>query len=627
MAIAVYDPKVLWREASIFEDFSKILNFCPSSILEKAKRRRDSNKLFRHDPALNDFVKLDNIIKIDKDDEEVKLFSNTVFQCVETLGKCIAYSFDHFNCKVLPTGSFPLNLKIEAIDEFDFVLILDSKLESYKIENWVKLAAFHKRKELADLVKDIFLTCNCDKLLCEMNLFQKSYAVNIVISWICSSNHRHSVSLDLALALKLSTTVQEFFESSNVSLNGTQFDRSINGDVNMCWNCGFDQERKGRVDTNIFDQKLFKKCDSISPNTKLCLRIAKFICAHTFPRTYKTQYCLLKKKWVNYTKPIYSSYVLKQLYFREINEFPSSDDWKIDVIPIRLASILENFLIGSLVEDLIDEKSKKSIEEPEKFFREVLIRLIEWLRNDCRKVTLKPKLLNNSYRGIARVAVAKVNYKGELRPAVGSDMIIIASESVLSTICNSCFYDFYSFFRVETFESQMTENNIFCGVYQNFDGALNDMKQIDLSTWNVAEAEKIILLLTCGIITEEDVDSAYYTEKLNAFNDVLQSYGITHFDVFNQELRLWYAIIFSEKSMALPLEQKAIRQMTWKDAGCVYQNPHKLSHFPILKDQNNEMQVLVDSIKSCSKQYASLYKLSFEVVWLLASLRVIQNMR
>ena len=253
MAIAVYDPKVLWREASIFEDFSKILNFCPSSILEKAKRRRNSNKLFRHDPALNDFVKLDDIIKIDKDDEEVKLFSNTVFQCVETLGKCIAYSFDHFNCKVLPAGSFPLNLKIEAIDEFDFVLILDSKLESYKIENWVKLAAFHKRKELADLVKDIFLTCNCDKLLCEMNLFQKSYAVNIVISWICSSNHRHSVSLDLALALKLSTTVQEFFESSNVSLNGTQFDRSINGDVNMCWNCGFDQERKGRVDTNIFD--------------------------------------------------------------------------------------------------------------------------------------------------------------------------------------------------------------------------------------------------------------------------------------------------------------------------------------------------------------------------------------
>ena len=330
---------------------------------------------------------------------------------------------------------------------------------------------------------------------------------------------------------------------------------------------------------------------------------------------------------MNYTKPIYSSYVLKQLYFREINEFPSSDDWKIDVIPIRLASILENFLIGSLVEDLIDEKSKKSIEEPEKFFREVLIRLIEWLRNDCRKVTLKPKLLNNSYSGIVRVVVAKVNYEGELRPAVGSDIIIIASESVLSTICNSCFYDFYSFFRVETFESQMTENNIFCGVYQNFDGALNDMKQIDLSTWNVAEAEKIILLLTCGIITEEDVDSAYYTKKLNAFNDLLQSYGITHFDVFNQELRLWYASIFSEKSMGLPLVQKAIRKMSWKDAGSVYQNPHKLSNFPILKDENNEMQVLVDLIRVRSKQSASVNELSFEVVWLLASLRVIQNMR
>ena len=99
MAIAVYDPKVLWREALIFEDFSKILNFCPSSILEKAKRRRDSNKLYCHDPAPNDFLKLDNIIKIDKFDEEAKLFSNTVFQCVETLGKCIAYSFNDFSWK------------------------------------------------------------------------------------------------------------------------------------------------------------------------------------------------------------------------------------------------------------------------------------------------------------------------------------------------------------------------------------------------------------------------------------------------------------------------------------------------------------------------------------------------
>ena len=627
MAIAVYDPKVLWREASIFEDFSKILNFCPSSILEKAKRRRDSNKLYSHDPAPNDFVKLDNIIKIDKFDEEAKLFSNTVFQCVETLGKCIAYSFNDFSCKVLSTGSFPLNLKIEAIDEFDFVVILESKVKSYKIENWVKLVAFHERKELADLVKDIFHTCNCDKLLCEMNLFRKGYAVNIVISWICSSNHRHSVSLDLALALTLSTTVQEFFESSHFPLNGTPFERSINMNVNMCWNCGIDEEQDGRIDTNIFDKKLFEECNSISPNTKLCCRIAKFICAHTFPHTYETQYCLLNKKRVSYTKPRYSSYVLKQLFFREIIKFPSSDDWRIDVIPIRLASILECFLTGSLVEDLIDKESKKSIEEPEKSFREVLIRLIEWFRNDCRKVTLKPKMLNNSYSGIVRVAVAMVNYEGALRPAVGSDIIIRASESVLSTICESCFYDYYLFFRVETFESQMIENNIFCGVYQSFDGALNDMKQIDLSTRNVAEAEKIILLITCSIITEEDVESAYYTKKLNAFNEILQSYGITHFDVFDIELRLWYAIIFSEKSVGLPLEQKAIRQMSWKDAGCVYQNPLKLSNFPILQDQNNEMQVLLDSIKVCSKQKSSLNQLSFEVVWLLASLRVIQNMK
>ena len=625
MAIAVYDPKFLWREASIFEDFSKILNFCPSSVLENARRRRDSNKLLCHDPAPNDFVKFDNIIKIDKADEEIKLFSNTVFQCVGTLGKCIAYSFYDFNCKVLPAGSFPLNLKIETIDEFDFVLILESKVKSYKIENWLELKTFPEKDELADIIKDIFLTCNCDKLFCEMNLFQKGHAVNIVISWICYSNHRHSVSLDLALALKLSTTVQELFESSKFPLSGTPFEGSINRNVNMYWNCEMGRDFQGRVDTNIFDKKLFEKCNSISPNTKLCCRIAKFICAHTFPCTYKSQYCLLKRKWVSYTKPIYSSYVLKQLFFREINKFPSSDDWKINVIPVRLASILENFLIGSLMKDFIDEKSEISIEEPEKPFREVLIKLIEWFRNDCQKTTLNAKLLNTNYSEIVRVTVAK-GVTGEFRPAVGSSIIMRASESVLSTICESCFCGSYLFFKVETFELQMIENNIFCGIYQSFDGAFNCMKQIDLNAWNVTEAEKTILLVTCGIITEEDVDSIYYTKKLNAFNEVLQSYGITHSDVFNEEYTIWYYSIFSEK-FPMSLEQKVIRQLSWKDAGCVYQNPLKLSSFSLLEIQNNELQDILDLIKFCSKQRDHQYKLSFDVVWLLASLRVIQNMK
>ena len=152
------------------------------------------------------------------------------------------------------------------------------------------------------------------------------------------------------------------------------------------------------------------------------------------------------------------------------------------------------------------------------------------------------------------------------------------------------------------------------------------MKEIDLSSWDVTEAEKIILLVTCGVITGEDVDSTYYTKKLNAFNEVLQSYGITHSDVFNKEYRLWYFIIFFEKSIMMSSEQKALRQLSWKDAGCVYQNPLKLSSFSLLEIQNNEMQDILDLITICSKQ-TDRYQLPFEVVWLLASLRVIQNMK
>lgn len=76
--------------------------------------------------------------------------------------------------------------------------------------------------------------------------------------------------------------------------------------------------------------------------------------------------------------------------------------------------------------------------------------------------------------------------------------------------------------------------------------------------------------------------------------------------------------------MPLLLEEKAIRQLSCKDPGCIYQNPQNLSNFSILKDQNNSMEILMNSIKMCS---SSKDQLSFEVVWLLASLKVIQNMK
>ena len=527
------------KQASIHEAFLELSNSCPSSILEKGKRRRNSNNLLRHDPAPIDFVNLDSIIKIDKDDEGIKLFFNKVCHCVETVAKCVERFCQDWSCTVHPAGSFPLNLKIENIDEFDFVLILESKRESFKINHGLFYLPFEK-KVFVDIIEDVFRKSNYDELSnFKINLFRKRYAVNIRFSWTCPTRHKHLVDLDLVLDLKTSTSVQEYFESLNFPLKDTPFEGSINMNDNVSWTLQANSDHDGRVDTNLFDKQMFETYSSIFPNTKLCYRIAKFIFCHISPFEIRDHYCELTKEKVYHTKPIYSSYILKRLLLREIKKCSSSDDWKIPVIPIRLASILEHFFKESILGDFFDGK-------PVEPFRKVLTRLIEWLCNGCPKIILEPKQFNSNCSRIVSIIVAQRGFTGEFRSASGSNFIMKARQSVLSTLHDSCFGSSYLFLRFGIFDSQLIETNIFRGIYQSFDGALNDMKNIDLSHWNVNEAEKMILLLTCGVITEEDIESNYYIEKLYDFNKLLQSYDKTHFDVFHPGLWLLYYICFSE---------------------------------------------------------------------------------
>ena len=58
----------------------------------------------------------------------------------------------------------------------------------------------------------------------------KRHAINIQFSWLCSSNHKHSVSIDLALAIETSSTIQEYFSHVKFVLKGTSFEESI--DIN-----------------------------------------------------------------------------------------------------------------------------------------------------------------------------------------------------------------------------------------------------------------------------------------------------------------------------------------------------------------------------------------------------------
>ena len=39
---------------------------------------------------------------------------------------------------------------------------------------------------------------------------KKTYAINLPFSWLCYTNHKHSVSIDLDISIKTSGTIQEF---------------------------------------------------------------------------------------------------------------------------------------------------------------------------------------------------------------------------------------------------------------------------------------------------------------------------------------------------------------------------------------------------------------------------------
>ena len=617
------DIKILWDESVLVNTFSKILELCPSAVLEVAQGQRDI------DPMANDFIKLDHKIRIEKDDEGVKRFTDTIFLSIESLAQIIGLYLDELKLTVKPAGSFPLNLKIENLDEFDFILILGYKSKNLHVPNLPHL-------ELVKVMKEIFNRCKDNQDFPELNLLRKDHALNLIFYWKCPCNHHHSLRLDLAICLIKPTTVGEYFTENNFPLKGTPFENAIHWHDNICWNynINFDYKRNnpdGRIDTNILDKQMFARCDVISPNIKLCYRILKFICAHTFPYKRRTVLCELKKEPVGYSKPVYSSYILKQLLFREIINFETSENWKNDVIHIRLASILNRVLTFSSVKDLIDEDSETELfgtEGHEKPFQEALVRLIEWLRKGCGKVFLTPEFLKSNNNNDVTITAVNPERSRKLNYTFSSCVIISANESVLENLYKSCFQDHYLYYKFKILEPRLMANNIFCGIYHSFYSAFDQMRHINLTVFKAIDAEKIILLLSCDIITEEDFESTNYLKKLNAFNEMVDSYSISHIKIFRGgqcnspypkfkfefDICTYYFELFPDFPRAT-FQDEVTMNMSWKKAGYIFKNIMSLTDISSKESKCSKIQFLIKSIlNKLSPQY------SRQENWLVASL-------
>ena len=529
---------------------------------------------------------------------------------------------NYIKCTALPGGSFPQIVNIEGLDEFDFVFILESESKSLNIDEWVELLLLGDTRSLAKEIERLLRkSINENLFVVEMKLLQKGHCVNFIISWICSYKHKHSLSLDISISIKTSTKLQDIFREVNFPLTGTPFENSIGRNDNVYWNSKLNGKIPGgRIDTNIFDQQLFYKYDDISSNIKLCFRLVKFICAHTFPYDYKGKKCQFKKEEKRYHKPAYSSFILKQLLYKEVNKFSSSEHWKNVDIFTRIASILENFISGDSLKELIagdfPEGEKSTLGGQGKLFQNVLTGLIEFLHESEVKRFSKPKMLSN----INEIVL------------VASDIIVKASESTVKTLygtwCGDTWCDEnFSFYKFGLFAPNLIENSVFCGIYQTFDGVIDDVKKVDLVGYSEYELQKFLSLVNVSIITKEDTDAGNYTRKLNSFNQILEFYGIPLKEVFDPKLDISYEYL--PKPTKLIKRAEILKQISWEKAGAIYKNPQELSTLQLTKNASMIQSILKSGEHwNESTEYRLLFvKLSFQECWLLASLNYIENIK
>ena len=314
-----------------------------------------------NDPLANEFIKLDHEISINQDDGEVKEFSEAIFNFLNSLAELVKFVHKDFNFRVVPTRSFPVNCKIGDIDEFDFVLFWGNFSEQYKLEEFeiegrsLKPLLLTYKPEIIDLIKRVLTLCKEYDKVSEIRLFWKNHAINIEFCWFCCLSHKHSISLDLAISVKTTTILQEYYRLENCSLKNTPFEQSIDCNENIYWN-ELVKDGRARVDTNVFDKQFFETCDALSPNIKLCFRILKLLRDCFFPCLWKKRKNLVLEREERYITQRFPSYLLKQVLFQEVIEFQCSEEWKNNCIHLRIASMLQKCLHSSSFKDLLVTK-------------------------------------------------------------------------------------------------------------------------------------------------------------------------------------------------------------------------------------------------------------------------------
>ena len=392
---------------------ANIGGYCPKDILKNAREKNHSEKELFRDYLETVLENLDREILIDIKDEGIKKFGNAVQFFVEKVIGCFE-KLCGLKFTVTPAGSFPLGLKIEEIDEFDFVLNWSNMPKQVHELSRNEIEFFFKEnfKNTTGIALQVILSkCkNTGKVSIERLTCQEA-AINLILSWLCPGGCRHYISMDLAVSQKS----KEFWEKRTDWLKGTPFEevikdekekykpvykhftflpylgkkvwnkldyRSADPNANPTKQTAFSAFN---IDTNYLDQAIFDMFDKLMPTNKTVLRVLKFIFKHIFPKLCKHQYCALHEKVIRDYKPFMTSYHSKQLLYQKVKE---DRDWKSKDISSQIISILGSIhtqlLDDALLPSYTPQLPKGSLKNyPFYFMEDWKNGLISWFENGC----------------------------------------------------------------------------------------------------------------------------------------------------------------------------------------------------------------------------------------------------
>ena len=464
------------------------------------------------DPIEDELINLDINIKINSEAPKIKAFGQAIQKFVEILCNLLETENSCFKFKVYPCGSFPFNTKICHINEFDFRLEwLDQILNNTPIlhngivpVNYLidKMSEIHKM--LGNIIHkycSVFEECKVS-----IEFIKKKRVMTIIISWFCPfSDHQHEVSIDLAICMKTDVTIGDFLAIENPFKN-SPFEVTLDKKEMIYINLPM-VVRTVFVDTNSFDEKLFKTCDIISPNIKLCLRILKYLRDTIFPYRYKS-----KSADVFHLEPTISSYKLKQLLLIEVVKFPHASDWNLSLLHLRIKSILLNLQKAIHQFGFCPFFQGVAVIMDEKLLQKILIDLICWIESGWKKVNASVRCVEEKdveiyIYGRVLFKTKDVNYQHRY---------LVGNEKVRSLIKPKC----------------LDDSNISRWLCKEYHDIVNSMVQVDLTNSSDPEANQIMCMIIHKLIDEDDIESGVYKRKVKMLNKILETFEASLEDIF-----------------------------------------------------------------------------------------------